>query len=104
MRIHHAISTLLALVPLGACMSSPEVGTGAGSGSSSSGATQTNPVSDLVCGRKMALDLTHNAIAADDVGKLERGELTLSTLADQYLASPEFEAVAFDWMRSEFPP
>jgi len=101
MRIQSAITSLLAL---GACMGSPEVGTGMGSGSSPSGATQTNPVSDLVCARKMALDLTHDSIAAEDIAKVERGELSLDKLADQYLASPQFEAVSFDWMRSEFPP
>ena len=97
----HKLSVIL--FALGACTSPVENGSDGGD-DSSSGATATTRVSDLVCARKMALDLTHNSIAAVDVGKLARKELTLGALADRYLASPEFEAVSFDWMRSEFPP
>jgi hypothetical protein len=93
---------IAATLALAAC-TTPVQGTG-GDDDSSSGATATTRVSDLVCARKMALDLTHNAVAAADLAKLARKELTLGALADQYLASTEFEAVAFDWMRSEFPP
>lgn len=61
-------------------------------------------VSDLLCLRKMALDLTHAAPSNDAIARLEMGSVTLDKLADEYLASPEFARVAFDWMREEFTP
>lgn len=66
------------------------------------GATQ--PLSQALCLRKMALDLTHESPSADALSRLESGDATLDLLAEEYLASPEFASVAFDWMREEFPP
>lgn len=98
----HTLSIVFAVVAGGACMDSVEKHGGASGGSPAG--TATSPLSDLACARKMALDLTHTAISADDIAKLEGGDLKLPALADQYLASAEFEAVSYDWMRSEFPP
>jgi hypothetical protein len=91
------------VVALGACMSEP-MPQGMGGTGSGTGAGATTPVSTFVCARKVALDLTHNSVSPEDLAKLDSGTLTIDTLVDQYLASAEFEAVAFDWMRSEFPP
>jgi hypothetical protein len=64
----------------------------------------TSTMSALLCARKMSLDLTHGSPAADDLKKLDAGDMSLEQLADKYLASEEFKAVSFDWMRAEFPP
>jgi len=61
-------------------------------------------MSDLLCLRKMALDLTHRAPAPEAMARVERGEATLDQLADELLVSPEFKQVSFDWMRQEFTP
>ncbi|HUS28873.1 MAG TPA: hypothetical protein VMZ53_10190 [Kofleriaceae bacterium] len=96
------ILSISIIAVLAACVSpAPAPG---GGGDDSSGGTATTRTSDLVCARKMALDLTHNAVAPADLAKLAQHDITLAGLADQYLASPEFETVAFDWMRAEFPP
>lgn len=65
---------------------------------------KTEPISDLLCLRKMSLDLTHKAPANATMTSLANGTTTLDKVADEYLASPEFAAVAFDWMRQEFSP
>jgi hypothetical protein len=98
------------MLPLASCMGSVGEPTSTPSDdqptqpTTPTGGAATQPISKLQCLRKMALDLTHGSPSAEDVDKLEKGQTTLDKLADQYLASPEFEAVSFDWMRSEFPP
>jgi hypothetical protein len=52
----------------------------------------------------MALDLTHASPSPENFSRLENKEVSLDQLADEYLASPEFSKVAFDWMRAEFTP
>ncbi len=65
---------------------------------------ETTRISNLLCLRKMALDLTHLAPSSEAMSRIESGESTLDTLADEYLASAEFATVSFDWMRQEFSP
>jgi hypothetical protein len=60
-------------------------------------------IPDLACLRKLSLDLTARGPSDDAVARLTSGDATLDDLADEYLASPEFADVAFDWMRQEFP-
>src|SRR5687767_10641542 len=54
-------------------------------------------MSDLECLRKMSLDLTHRGPTSVDMTRLAKNETSLDKLADEYLASPEFAHVAFDW-------
>jgi len=61
------------------------------------------PMPDLSCLRKMSLDLTHRGPTDEQIARLESGETTLEAFADEFLASPEFAAVSYDWMRREFP-
>lgn len=83
------------------CLSNPAVG---GDEADPTQATETSALSDLLCLRKLSLDLTHAAPSAENMARLERGEVTIETLADEYLASPEFAKVSFNWMREEFTP
>lgn len=62
------------------------------------------PLSPVACLRKMALDLTARGPGADEVAAVRSGARPLSALADQYLASPDFGAVLYDWMRERFAP
>jgi hypothetical protein len=93
----------IALAALGAgCMGEPSVG--GDDDAPPSQATETTPVSEAVCLRKMALDLTHASPSPENLEKLAKGDTNLDKLADEYLASAEFSQVSFDWMRSEFTP
>jgi hypothetical protein len=67
-------------------------------------ATEPEPITDVLCLRKMSLDLTNRGPTEAEVADLESGNLSLDQLADSYLASAEFEQVAFNWYRSQFPP
>ncbi len=67
-------------------------------------ATEPEPIADVLCLRKMALDLTYRGPTDAEVADLESGTLSLEQLADSYMATPEFEQVVFDWYRSQFPP
>lgn len=89
----------------GGCVGEPGItGGGDDEGDDPSQATESTPVPDAVCLRKMALDLTHASPTPENLARLEKGDVSLDTLADEYLASPEFSKVAFDWMRAEFTP
>jgi hypothetical protein len=92
--------SLAAMLALSSCLG--DVGGGGGDDKPDPGVTST--MSSLLCARKMSLDLTHGSPSAEDLAAIGSGDLTLEKLADQYLSSAEFEAVSFDWMRSEFPP
>jgi hypothetical protein len=52
----------------------------------------------------MALDLTYHGPTDQQIADLEAGTATLASMADVYMASPEFEQVVFDWYRAQFPP
>jgi hypothetical protein len=88
----------------GGCVGEPTIGSGDDDDGQPMQATETSPLSDALCLRKMALDLTHAAPSDDNHSRLAKGDVNLDQLADEYLASPEFSQVAFDWMRSEFTP
>lgn len=62
------------------------------------------PIPESSCLRKMALDLTHRGPTEDELSRLKSGTTSLGDMAQEYLDSAEFEAIAFDWMREEFPP
>lgn len=68
------------------------------------GIDATEPIPDVGCLRKMSLDLRHRGPGEAEVARVERGDATLEEMAEEYLASPEFDRVAFNWMRQEFPP
>ncbi len=67
-------------------------------------ATDPEPITDTLCLRKMALDLTDRGPTEAEVADLESGNLTLDQFADSYMATPEFEQVVFNWYRTQFPP
>ncbi len=67
-------------------------------------ATTPEPIADVLCLRKMALDLTYRGPTEAEVADLEAGTKTLGQMADVYLASSDFEQVVFDWHRSQYPP
>ncbi len=67
-------------------------------------ATEPEPIADVLCLRKMSLDLTNRGPTEAEVADLESGNLTLDQFAESYMATPEFEQVVFDWYRSQFPP
>lgn len=77
----------------------------AGLGSSHAGPLATAPeaIPAASCLRKISLDLVHRGPTEAELAALAAGT-ALDTLADVYLGSPEFEAVVFDWYRSQFPP
>lgn len=81
-----------------------DMGAGGGDDQPSHQETVTSRLSDLQCLRKLALDLTHAAPSAENMTRVSGGNVKLDTIADEYLASPEFAKVAFDWMRAEFTP
>ena len=66
--------------------------------------TAPEPISDVACLHKMALDLTHRGPTAAELDQVKSKSATLAQMADAYLASDNFSQVAFDWYRSEFPP
>ena len=99
-----AASLIAALVPIAGCMGGVSGNDPPAPPDPPAQTGKTSAISDLLCLRKMSLDLTHRSPTSEDMARLERGEMTLETLADQYLASPDFSAVAFNWMRQEFPP
>jgi hypothetical protein len=96
------IASLAVAATFGGCVGEP--GIGGGDDAPPSQATETTPLNDALCARKMALDLTHASPSAEVLARLDKGDASLDTLADEYLASPEFSQVAFDWMRAEFTP
>jgi len=67
-------------------------------------ATAPEPIPDALCLRKMALDLTDRGPTDDELSRLEAGDASLSELANEYLSSPEFEGVVWNWYRAKFPP
>lgn len=100
-------SLLFALLVAAACSGEVTTPSGGGDGGGDpppSGAGATQRMSDVLCARKMALDLTHRSPTREELSQVESGALTLPALADRYLASDEFADVSFDWMRQEFPP
>ncbi len=64
----------------------------------------TVTISDTLCLRKMALDLTDKGPSQADITAIEDTSKTLETIADEYMATPEFEQVIFNWYRELFPP
>lgn len=64
---------------------------------------QPEAISDTQCLRKMALDLTNTGPTTQQVADLEAGK-TLGELADELMATSEFETVVFDWYREQYPP
>jgi len=73
-------------------------------GWAASGVDSTEPMPDTSCLRKLSLDLRHSGPSDDEIARVKSGETSIEGIADEYLASPEFERVSFDWMRREFPP
>jgi hypothetical protein len=67
-------------------------------------AADPEPISNVACLRKMALDLTDRGPSAQEVADLTSGAKSLDAFADGYLASPQFSQVAFDWFRATFAP
>lgn len=92
--------TLALLATLTGCMTDMTGGSSGDDGPSQS--ISTTPLSTLQCLRKMSLDLTHTAPSPENIARAS--DTTLETFADEFLASPEFSAVALDWMREEFTP
>lgn len=66
--------------------------------------TTPEPISDVQCLRKMALDLTHRGPTPEEVAAIKNGTSSLDEMADSFLASAEFEAVVTSWYRPQFPP
>jgi hypothetical protein len=67
-------------------------------------ASAPEPISDVACLRKLALDLVHRGPTDAELQRVKTKAATLAQLADAYLASAEFSQVVFDWYRAEFPP
>jgi len=66
--------------------------------------TAPEQISDVLCLRKLALDLTHRGPTEEELARIKSGETTLAQMADQYLSSAEFTDVVTTWYRPQFPP
>jgi|GEM_PF-2158076 len=73
-------------------------------GSAGPDSTAPEAMSDALCLRKIALDLTYAGPTPAELAELESGAVTLGDLADRYMATPDFEQVVFDLYRQQFPP
>lgn len=62
------------------------------------------PISDVACLRKTTLDLMHRGPTAEEINDLASGAVTFGERVDEFLDSPEFSQIVFDWYRREFAP
>ncbi len=67
-------------------------------------AVTTQPISNVACLRKAALDLTERGPSAQEIDSVKSGAKSLGEVVDEYLSTPAFSDISLHWFLDKFEP